>query len=108
MLPHPTPPPPPPPLCVLVPLAPPPRDGVGITADVVALRLKRAEEDGEPVEKGVVLPPPSVEGEEEGQKVGVALPELLAAASPFPPLGVGEEVKSAGERVWRALGEFIN
>ena len=76
--------------------------------EVVALKLKRAEVDGELVEKGVVLPPPSVEGEEEGQKVGETRPELLAAAAaPPPPLGVGEAVKSAGERVLRALGEFI-
>ena len=53
--------------------------------EVVALELKRAEVDGELVEKGVVLPPPSVEGEEEGQKVGETRPELLAATAAPPP-----------------------
>ncbi len=92
-----------------VPLAPPPKEGVGYKGVAVALRLTKAVGDTEVVEMGVKLPPPSVEGEDEGQTVGVTRPEALAPApapAPTPPplLGVGEGVFSAGVGVLGALG----
>ena len=77
-------------------------------ADAVALRLNKAVGDTEVVERGVELPPPSVEGEVEAQKVGVTRPEALppAPAAPPPLLGVGEVVNSAGVGVLGALGEL--
>ena len=83
---------------------------MGYMGVAVALRLSRAVGDKEVDERGVELPPPSVEGEDEGQNVGVIRPEALApapaAAAPPPLLGVGVGVYSAGVGVLGALGEL--